>query len=80
MTTPIILSPEIDAALQKMLELPEEQRLYLSDRLTESVAEMDAELAANVSRRIAELEAGSVQGIPAEQVYQDARERLRAVR
>ncbi len=80
MTPPVSLSPEIDAALQQMLQLSEEQRLYLSDRLAESVESMDEELAATVSRRLMELEEGRVEVVPAEQVYREAREHLRAIR
>lgn len=70
------LPPELRNAFEKMLELPEAYRRHLSDRLAESVYRMDAELAATVARRVAELEAGTVETIPAEQVFREARERL----
>lgn len=75
----VSLPPELDEAFAKMLELPPEQRLLLSDILASSVPQPLSEVwSREIDRRIAEVEKGEVRTIPAEDVFRNAREQLRA--
>jgi putative addiction module component (TIGR02574 family) len=67
---------DIEAAA---LELPEEERAQLAQRLYASLdrdPDIEAAWAAEIRRRVADLEAGLVETIPAEQVLAEARRRL----
>ena len=63
------------------LSLPCEDRIYLVDRLLESLnapsqEEIDRLWAEEAERRIDELDSGKVQAIPGEQVFAELRKRL----
>jgi putative addiction module component (TIGR02574 family) len=65
----------------QILSLPCEDRIYLVDRLLESLnvpsrEEIDRVWAEEVERRIDELDSGKVQAIPGEQVFAEIRQRL----
>ena len=69
--------------LQRALELPADERLALASELLESVEgpedpEWAAAWAAELDRRVKELDAGIVTGIPWEQVKSEILERLRS--
>jgi len=65
----------------QVLSLPCEDRVYLVDRLIESLnaprrEEIDRLWAEEAERRVDELDSGKVQAIPGEQVFAEIRERL----
>ncbi len=65
----------------QILSLPCEDRIYLVDRLLESLnapsrEEIDRIWAKEVERRIDDLDSGKVQAIPGEQVFAEIRQRL----
>ena len=65
----------------QLLSLPCEDRIYLVDRLLESLnapsrEEIDRVWAEEAERRIDELDSGKVQAIPGEQVFAEIRKRL----
>ena len=65
----------------QVLSLPCEARIYLVDRLLESLnapsrEEIDRLWAEEAERRIEELDSGKVEAIPGEQVFAEIRERL----
>ncbi len=65
----------------EVLSLPCEDRLYLVDKLLESLnaptrEEIDALWSEEAERRIEEIESGSVDTIPGEQVFREIRKRL----
>ena len=65
----------------QVLSLPCEDRIYLVDRLLESLnapsrEEIDRLWAEEAERRIEELDSGKVEAIPGEQVFAEIRERL----
>ena len=65
----------------QVLSLPCEDRIYLVDRLLESLnapsrEEIDRLWAEEAERRIEELDSGQVEAIPGEQVFAEIRERL----
>jgi putative addiction module component (TIGR02574 family) len=65
----------------QLLSLPCEDRIYLVDRLLESLnapsrEEIDRVWAEEAERRIDELESGKVQAVPGEQVFAEIRKRL----
>ncbi len=75
----VSLPPDLDDAFAKMLELPPEQRLLLSDMLASSVPQPLSEAwSREIDLRVAEIEKGEVKTIPAEDVFRSAREQLRA--
>lgn len=66
----------------EVLSLPSEDRVYLADRLLESLnapcsSEIDQLWAEECERRIDELDSGIVAAIPGEQVFREIRERLK---
>lgn len=66
----------------ELLSLPCEDRIYLADRLLESLnaptrADIEQAWAEEAERRIEEIELGNVDTIPGEQVFREIRERLR---
>ena len=65
----------------QVLSLPCEDRIYLVDRLLQSLnapsrEEIDRLWAEEAERRIEELDSGKVEAIPGEQVFAEIRERL----
>ena len=65
----------------QVLSLPCEDRIYLVDRLLESLnapsrEEIDRLWAEEAERRIEELDSGKIVAIPGEQVFAEIRERL----
>jgi putative addiction module component (TIGR02574 family) len=65
----------------QVLSLPCEDRIYLADRLLESLnapsrEDIDRLWAEEAERRIEELDSGKVEAIPGEQVFAEIRERL----
>ena len=74
-----------DSLESQLLTLPPADRARLVEVLLESldqetesgpVAEIEAAWAAEAERRLAELRAGTVAGVPAEQVFADIRSKL----
>ncbi len=67
---------------EELLSLPCEDRIYLADRLLESLnaptrENIEQAWAEEAERRIEEIESGNVDTIPGEQVFREIRERLR---
>jgi putative addiction module component (TIGR02574 family) len=65
----------------QVLSLPCEDRIYLADRLLESLnapsrEDIDRLWAEEAERRIDELDSGKVEAIPGEQVFAEIRQRL----
>lgn len=63
-----------------VLALPSDERAELLDAVLLSLpieAELEAARAEEIERRVEELAEGRVEGIPAERVFAEARERLR---
>lgn len=65
----------------QILSLPCEDRIYLADKLLQSLnapsqEEIDRQWAEEAERRIDELDSGKVQTIPGERVFAEIRERL----
>ena len=65
----------------RVLSLPCEDRIYLVDRLLESLnapsrEEIDRLWAEEAERRIDEIDSGKIQAIPGEQVFAEIRGRL----
>ena len=65
----------------EVLSLPCEDRIYVVDKLLESLnaptqKSVDKLWAEEVERRIDELDSGDVEAIPGEQVFAEARKRL----
>jgi putative addiction module component (TIGR02574 family) len=65
----------------QVLSLPCEDRIYLVDKLIESLnapsrEEIERLWAEEAERRIEELDSGKVEAIPGEQVFAEIRERL----
>ena len=82
------MSEQINEQLMdQLLGLPYEQRREVVDRLIESLhppgeeltpEEWNAAWTPELNRRLAELESGAVQGIPASEVFAEIDERRRA--
>ena len=71
-----------DKLADQILSLPCEDRVYLVDRLLQSLnapsrKEIDQLWAEEADRRIDELDSGKVQAIPGEKVFVEIRERIR---
>ena len=72
-----------DEILEQAMALPENERGALAEQLVESLDEeddLDPELKAIVERRLAELESGRVKPVPAEDVHERVKARVRAAR
>jgi putative addiction module component (TIGR02574 family) len=70
---------ELEQAFEKLSPKEQEQfAQWYEGKLAQSGFDpaIEAAWAAEVDRRIAEIESGQVQGIPAEQVFAEARKRL----
>jgi putative addiction module component (TIGR02574 family) len=78
--TEIVMSTSLDDVTEQALKLTAEERAELIERLAETVVlpapplhpSWDAELA----RRVAEMDAGLVESIPAEQVFAEMRDMI----
>lgn len=73
----VLIDPTLRDAV---LALPSEERAELIDAVLASLPiepEIEAAWADEIERRIDDLESGRVRGIPAEQVFAEARARLR---
>ena len=76
------MTPATNKLEEKLLSLPCEERIYLVEKLLKSLnspsrEEVDKAWAEEAERRLDELESGKVQGIPAEQVFNEIRKRLK---
>ena len=76
------MTPATNKLEEKLLSLPLEERIYLIEKLLKSLnspnrEEIDKAWADEAERRLDELESGKVQGIPAEQVFNEIRKRLK---
>jgi putative addiction module component (TIGR02574 family) len=75
------MSSTLHALEAAALLLPPEERARLAERLIASL-DRDPEVAAawdeEIRRRIEELDAGRLESLPAEEVFKEARARLRA--
>ena len=68
---------ELEATVNRLLQLPPDQRLAIGERLIESVpVEIDEDTMEIYKRRARELEDGTVKGIPAHEVMRDIRKML----
>ncbi len=75
------MSSTLQALEAAALLLPSEQRAKLAERLIASLdrdPEIEAAWAEEIKRRIADLEAGLVDTIPAEQAFEQARAHLKS--
>lgn len=69
------MTQEARRLLEAILQLPEEERVQIVEAIMESFVpspEEDAEFAAEIKRRIAEIESGAVKTIP----WEETRKRL----
>lgn len=71
----------IQELADELLSLPLSSRAFLAEKLVESIdnyadPEIEAAWHEEISRRLREYEEGKVVGIPAGQVFREARERL----
>jgi putative addiction module component (TIGR02574 family) len=80
MSETIALPADIEETVDRLIQLPADQRLAISRRLAESVAqeEVNETWTKEIGKRIREIENGDVQGIPADEVFREAEERLNA--
>ena len=72
---------DIQKLAEDLLSLPISSRAFLADRLVESIddyadPEVEAAWGEEIERRLREYEEGKVEGIPSEEVFREARERL----
>ncbi|MEX0613945.1 MAG: addiction module protein [Pirellulales bacterium] len=73
------MSPNLDSLTNQVLALPVEQRIELAQRLWQSMEgqlDEDEELFAEIARRDAEMDLGSVKTYSHEDVMRDARKAL----
>ena len=71
------MSETAEKLMPSLRALSPEDRAYIAHRLLETLdeEEEDAEFVADLNRRVEEIMSGKVQGIPAEEVHRQARER-----
>lgn len=76
MSTVETLPPGVESVLDELLKLPAAQRLLVADRLIESVPPppLGPEWEAEIARRVAEIESGTAQLIPWEEVRAELQE------
>ena len=75
------LPTELEATVDRLLQLPPEQRLAIGERLIESVqVVIDDEAMEIYKRRAQELRDGTVQGIPVDMAFEQAKQALRETR
>jgi putative addiction module component (TIGR02574 family) len=71
----------VDELSQRALELPPEDRVLLAERLLATVHEIDPEVEVawdrEIQRRLAEIENGTANLIPAEEVFAEVRRLLK---
>jgi putative addiction module component (TIGR02574 family) len=70
------MTTSLELVEAEAMKLPEEQRLLLAERLFQSTTAdipLAPEWEAEIARRIAEIDAGTVQAIPMEQVMANLR-------
>lgn len=72
----------LDQLAEEAMQLPNDQKTALIEKLMESMEPYDADEILNLwcieaKRRLAEIESGQVQTIPAEEVYDEVRRTLR---
>ena len=75
------MASSLEAVEAAALELSPEERAQLAQRLLSSLPrdpEAEAAWDAEIRRRVAELESGAMNTIPAEEVFAEARHRLNA--
>ena len=75
------MASSLQAVEAAALELSPEERAQLAQRLLSSLArdpDVEAAWDAEIRRRVAELESGVMDTIPAEEVFAEARRRLNA--
>jgi len=70
---------------QKVLKLPPASRVRLAEKILESVddyasPEVASSWQREIARRVKEIEAGTVEGVPADEVFAEARRRLHEAR
>ena len=75
------MSTDLEELAVELLHLPAKSRALLAERLLESLdeeASPDAERLwmAEIRRRCAEIAAGKVEGVPAEEVFRELRQRF----
>lgn len=80
MTETKLLPPDIEATVERLLTLPEDQRLAIGRRLIAGINQHEVEEAweREIAQRIHEIETGAVELIPADVVFREAEERLNA--
>ena len=70
-----------DAIAEQLLSLPPHDRARMAELLLASLEETDTDVkrawAEEIGRRVAELHSGSVQGVPASEVFAEVERRLR---
>lgn len=76
MSTVETLPPGVESVLDELLKLTPAQRLLVADRLIESVPPppLGPEWEAEIARRVAEIESGTAQLVPWEQVRTELQE------
>jgi len=72
---------DVEQIAEDLLRLPSSSRVKLAEKLIESIEgfttpDIEQTWRVEVDRRIKEYESGAVQGIPAEDVFNAAREKL----
>jgi putative addiction module component (TIGR02574 family) len=74
------LPAEAEQAVEVLLQLSPRQRMAVSQRLDNSLspAQVTAAWSEEIGRRVAEIEAGEVTGIPVQDVFRRIEERLDA--
>lgn len=76
------MSPKTEAIMTEALQLPREARALIAEKLLESLDleepfEVSPEWKQEIARRCREIDEGTVELIPADEVFREARERLR---
>lgn len=72
------MTDQLAELIKRGRALPPDEREHLVDQLLESlneraVGDLNPEWQAEIARRVAEIDSGAVQGIPAEEVFEKAR-------
>jgi hypothetical protein len=76
--TSTLLPPEVVGAVNRLLQLPADQRLAISRQLADSVLgdEIEHAWSAEIAERIRQIETGEIEGIEGDQVFRKLEERL----
>jgi hypothetical protein len=75
------MNPTTDTVFQEAMQLPEDSRMSLVERLIVAMAsdrDIESEQVVLAESRLRELRSGTVRGIPVEDVIRDVRESLDA--